>query len=252
MINKISLVNRMKFVSRTVQVIKRTNNVKSIRFEKPEHFSYLPGQWTFLIFGEKSDRFMKPLSFSSSPTEDYLEVTKKLTGLRFSELIDDLEVGDTLSLDGPYGNFSFLGEHDKVCMLSGGIGITPLLSMIKFCTDKKTSTDISLLYSNRNEDEVAFEEELAEMQKANSRLAVNMTITNPSPGWKGLSGRVNAAMIKSSVPQWAQRVYYISGPQPMVESMIDLLKEMGLDRGQIKHEYFTGYKGPDTGEELVE
>ncbi len=241
----------MKFVSRVLQVIKRTNSVKSIRFEKPEHFSYLPGQWTFLVFGEKSDRLMKPLSFSSSPTEDYLEVTKKLTGLRFSELIDDIKVGDTLSLDGPYGNFSFLGEHDKVCMLSGGIGITPLISMIKFCTDKKMSTDITLLYSNRNEDEVAFEDELVEMQRANPRLAVNMTITNPSPEWKGLSGRVNAEMIKSTVPQWADRVYYVSGPQPMVESMTALLKEMGLDQSQIKHEYFTGYKGPNTGEELV-
>jgi ferredoxin-NADP reductase len=87
----------MKFLSRAVKVIKRTKSVKSIRFEKPEHFSYLPGQWTFLIFGDGPERIMKPLSFSSSPTEDHLEVTKKLTGLRFSELVDDLEVGDTLA-----------------------------------------------------------------------------------------------------------------------------------------------------------
>ena len=82
-------------------------------------------------------------------------------------------------------------------------------------------------------------------------LAVNMTITDPSPDWKGLSGRVNGEMIKSTVPQWAERVYYVSGPQPMVESMTALLKEMGLDQSQIKHEYFTGYKGPNAGEELV-
>ncbi len=241
----------MKFLSRVVQVIKRTKSVKSIRLEKPEHFSYLPGQWTFLIFGDESDRLMKPLSFSSSPTEGHLEVTKKLTGLRFSELVDDLEVGDTLSLDGPYGDFSFLGEHDKVCMLSGGIGITPLLSMIKFCTDKKTSTDISLLYSNRNEDEIPFKDDLKQMQRTNLQLEVNMTITNPSSAWRGLSGRVNGEMIKSTVPQWAERIYYVSGPQPMVESMTTLLEEMGLDQDQIKREYFSGYKGPNAGEDLV-
>jgi len=241
----------MKFLSRAVKVIKRTKSVKSIRFEKPEHFSYLPGQWTFLIFGDGPERIMKPLSFSSSPTEDHLEVTKKLTGLRFSELIDDLEVGDTLSLDGPYGSFSFLGEHDKVCMLSGGIGITPLRSMIKFCTDKKTSTDISLLYSNRNEDEIPFYDDLMPMQRANPRLVVNMPITNPSHAWRGLSGRVNGEMIKSTVPQWAERIYYVSGPQPMVESMTSLLTEIGLDPSQIKHEYFSGYNRSNAGEELV-
>lgn len=241
----------MKFLSRVVQVIKRTKSVKSIRLEKPEHFSYLPGQWTFLIFGDGPERIMKPLSFSSSPTEGHLEVTKKLTGMRFSELVDDLEVGDTLSLDGPYGDFSFLGEHDKVCMLSGGIGITPLLSMIKFCIDKKTSTDISLLYSNRNEDEIPFEDDLKQMQRTNLQLEVNMTITNPSSAWRGLSGRVNGEMIRSTVPQWAERTYYVSGPQPMVESMTTLLEEMGLDQDQIKREYFSGYKRPNAGEELV-
>jgi ferredoxin-NADP reductase len=165
--------------------------------------------------------------------------------------VDDLEVGDSLSLDGPYGDFSFLGEHDKVCMLSGGIGVTPLLSMIKFCTDKKTSTDISLLYSNRNEDEIPFKDDLKQMQRTNLQLEVNMTITNPSSAWRGLSGRVNGEMIRSTVPQWAERIYYVSGPQPMVESMTTLLEEMGLDPSQIKHEYFSGYKGPNAGEELV-
>jgi ferredoxin-NADP reductase len=58
-------------------------------------------------------------------------------------------------------------------------------------------------------------------------------------------------MIRSTVPQWAERIYYVSGPQPMVESMTTLLEEMGLDPSQIKHEYFSGYKGPNAGEELV-
>jgi ferredoxin-NADP reductase len=88
--------------------------------------------------------------------------------------------------------------------------------MIKFCTDRKTNTDISLLYSNRNEDEIPFNDDLMQMQRANPQLLVNMTITNPSPAWRGLSGRVNGEMIKSTVPQWAERIYYVSGPQSMV------------------------------------
>lgn len=242
----------MQFVSRVEQVIKRTKNVKSIRFEKPAQFEYLPGQWTFLIFKNGTDQLMKPLSLSSSPTEDYLEVTKKLTGHSFSDAIDDLEVGESVSLKGPYGNFSFQGEFEKVFMLSGGIGITPLRSMIKFCTDKKLNTDISLLYSNRNEDEIPFEEDLQKMQKINPHLNINITITDPSPSWKGLSGRLNGPMISSNVADWSERVHYISGPQPMVESLIAILKEMGVDQEQIRYEHFTGYKGAHAGEDLVE
>ena len=89
------------------------------------------------------------------------------------------------------------------------------------------------------------------MQRANPRLVVNMTITNPSPAWRGLSGRLNGEMIKSTVPQWAERIYYVSGPQPMVESMTALLEEIGLDPSQIKHEYFSGYNRSNAGEELV-
>jgi ferredoxin-NADP reductase len=89
------------------------------------------------------------------------------------------------------------------------------------------------------------------MEGADLQLEVNMTITNPSSAWRGLSGRVNGEMIRSTVPQWPERIYYVSGPQPMVESMTTLLEEMGLDPSQIKHEYFSGYKGPNAGEELV-
>jgi ferredoxin-NADP reductase len=232
----------MQFETYVTQVILRIRDAKSIRFKRPEGFSYLPGQWISVTLGEDRQK-TKPLSLSSSPTEGFLEVTKRLTGHEFSDALDALKVGDKVSINGPHGNFTFQGEYDKIGMLSGGIGITPLRSMIRYSTDKGLKTSIILLYSSHYEDNIAFKDDFDEMQMRNPGLKVINTITGPIQNWKGLTGRINKQMIEKALPDYAERVFYTSGPQPMVYAMKAILSEMGLPEEQIKQEYFTGYKG---------
>jgi ferredoxin-NADP reductase len=232
----------MQFETYVTQVILRIRDAKSIRFKRPEGFSYLPGQWISVTLGEDRQK-TKPLSLSSSPTEGFLEVTKRLTGHEFSDALDALKVGDKVSINGPHGNFTFQGEYDKIGMLSGGIGITPLRSMIRYSTDKGLKTSIILLYSSRYEDNIAFKDDFDEMQMRNPGLKVINTITGSIQNWKGLTGRINKQMIEKALPDYAERVFYTSGPQPMVYAMKAILSEMGLPEEQIKQEYFTGYKG---------
>ncbi len=232
----------MQFEIDITQVIQRTKDVKSIRFRKPDGFSYLPGQWISVTLG-KDERKTKPLSLSSSPTESFLEVTKRLTGHEFSNALDALKVGDKALINGPNGSFTFHSEYSKIGMLSGGIGITPLCSMIRYSTDKELKTNIILIYSNRYEDNIAFRDDLDEMQKRNANLKVINTITGPIKNWKGLTGRINRQMIEKALPDYAKRTFYTSGPRPMVDAMRNILSEMGLPEEQIKQEYFTGYKG---------
>jgi len=73
------------------QVERRTKDVKSIRFRRPKRFDYLPRQRAFITFGHKNEMKTKPLSFSSSPTEYFLEVTKRMTGHEFSDSLDALK-----------------------------------------------------------------------------------------------------------------------------------------------------------------
>jgi ferredoxin-NADP reductase len=127
-------------------------------------------------------------------------------------------------------------------MLSGGIGITPLRSIIKYINDKMIDTDIVLLYSNRHEDDIAFEQEFDEIMAKNQKFNIINTITNPGSSWTGLTGRISADMIKKHVPNYLNRVFYISGPTKMVDSMVALLKELSLPEEKIKKELFTGYE----------
>jgi len=127
-------------------------------------------------------------------------------------------------------------------MLSGGIGITPLRSMIKYSIDRGLNFDIILLYSNRYENDIAFRDELENLQVENPNIKVIETITKPEPGWNGVSGRINAEMVKKFIPDFLERVFYTSGPQKMVDTMASLLKELKVPEKQIKQEYFPGYE----------
>jgi len=233
----------MQFETEVTQIIWRTKDAKSIRFRRPEGFEYLPGQWIFLTLGRRDEQKTKQLSLSSSPTEDSLEVTKRLTGHEFSNALDALKVGDMASIRGPNGIFTFQGEYNKVCMLAGGIGITPQRSMIRYATDKALKTSIILFYSNRYEDNIAFEDDFDEMQRRNKNFEVILTITQPSQSWKGRTGRINREIVEKAVPDYAERVFYTSGPGPMLDAMSAMLREMDLPKKQIKFEYFTGYAG---------
>ncbi len=234
-------VKPIRFETEVTQLVRRTNEAESIRLQKPEGFDYLAGQYIFLTLGRGDKQKTKPLSLSSSPTEDFLELTKQLTGHEFADALAALNVGDRVGVFGPHGTFTFNGEFNKICMLAGGIGITPQRSMIRYATDEALSTSIILLYSTRHEDSITFADDLTEMQTQNPHLNVIITITHPSAKWKGLTGRIDKEFVEKTVPDYKERVFYTSGPPPMVDAMNTMLKAMGLPETHIKEENFLGY-----------
>ncbi len=231
----------MQVETRVTQVLPRTRDTLSVRFARPDDFDYNPGQFMFITLSDGAEALTKHISLSSSPTEDFLEVTKRLTGHEFSNSLAALVEGDAVTIRGPYGGFTFQGEHERVCMLTGGIGITPLRSMIRYSTDKGLRANIVLLYSSRHEDEIVFEDDLESMAGRNPNLKVVKTVTRPGPAWRGLSGRIDREMIEMEVPDYTGRVFFASGPRKMVDDMLVLLRDLGLPEDRIRREYFTGF-----------
>ncbi len=232
----------MQFSTTVSEIIQRTYNVKSFRFKRPQSLDYKAGQFLVITINAGSQKLKKHFSLSSSPTEkDHIEFTKKLTGHEFSNALDAMKVGDWAEIDAPYGRFIFEGEADKLALLSGGIGITPLLGICKYCTDMQLGTKITLLYGNRTEQDIAFRKELEEMQAKNRNLRVMFTLDEAGDGWTGLRGRIDAAMIMREMPDYLGRVYYICGPPGMLQVMETLLVELRIPQSQVKKESFTGY-----------
>jgi ferredoxin-NADP reductase len=236
------LGDAVKFETTVTEVIQRTHNVKSLRFPRPSSFSYKPGQFMFVTVKNGQELLKKPLSISSSPTEaEFIEFTKKLTDHPFSIALMNTRVSDWASLDGPYGNFTFEGEFEDVGMLSGGVGITPLRSVCKYCTDTFSRARITLLYGNRTEEDIIFQTELEEMQRQNKNLKVVLTIDEAGPGWSGKIGIIDESMIKYEVPNYSKTIFYVRGPPAMVLAILELLGKMGISRRQVKVKSFQGY-----------
>jgi ferredoxin-NADP reductase len=232
----------LRFETKVAEIIQRTYNVKSFRFARRPSLDYRPGQYLIVTLNIDGNEMRKPFSISSSPTEkDFIEFTKKLTGHLFSNKLDALKVGDAVTIDAPYGNFTFSDEFESIGLLSGGVGITPLRSICRYCTDLKLSTKVTLLYGNNTEEDIAFREDLEQMQKQNTNLKVVFTVAKPEQDWKGYTGYVTAEIVKKEIPDYSETIFYICGPPEMVHAMDSLLAALNVPLKSIKKENFAGY-----------
>ncbi|MBI4297564.1 MAG: FAD-dependent oxidoreductase [Chloroflexi bacterium] len=226
------------------EVLRRTPTIKSFRFSiRAKNVRFRAGQFFYmdiLVAGEKARHHF---SFSNSPAErGYLEFTKRITASAYSQALDALKPGDWAHLSGPEGEFTLSRKWKKLAFLSGGIGITPLRSMMRYSLDKGLDYDIVLLYGNSSYEEIAFREELEAMERATPRLRVVHVLIAPPPGWRGKVGRIDSALMAEVIPDYRERLFYISGPPRMVMSLEDQLLALGLPQEQVKRDSFIGYE----------
>ena len=225
--------------------IKRTQTVESFRFCAKEKINFVPGQFLQLIFDEENrdnKELNKYLSFSSLPSKNYLEVTKRISDSNFSQRLKNLKIGDELLLKAPLGNCVFNPEYEKIGFLIGGIGITPVISIIGYIVDEKLNTDAILLYSNRREEDIAFKGELDHWRSVNYNIKVIYTVTDcPPKDSRCIFGRINKELISQNAPDFRERIFFIFGPPKMVNAMNNLCLELGCPKENIKTESFIGY-----------
>jgi len=229
-------------IVRVKEVIPRTYNVKSIRFDIGEELDFKAGQFLSLTL-QNNPALKRYLSISSSPTEKcYLEVTKKITGSDFSKTLDQLKAGNTVTIQYPFGKFILEEQDKRIAFLSGGIGITPIRSIAKYAVDKNLGTDMVLIYANRSLKDIVFKEDFDAMQKIYPQLKVSHVLCEADPGFKCIPGLINAQVIKNEASDYPQRKFYLCGPPAMVEAMGKILtEELALDKKNIITENFQGY-----------
>ncbi len=225
--------------------VARAPSVESFRFSVSRKIHFLAGQFCQVIFdGEdrKNRELNKYLSFSSSPHRDDVEVTKKLSQSAFSSRLRALERGDEVILRAPMGSCVYTDEMKKVCFLAGGIGITPVISIVEYIVARNLPVEADLFYSNRTVEEIAFLEELREWAGRHPGLRLHLFVTREEPKEGGLvHGRIDGDAILSRVKDIAERTFYAFGPPKMVDAMAALCREVGCPADRLKTESFAGY-----------
>ena len=228
-----------------IETKQETPDVKSIKLSFDDNkFDFKPGQYMMmeLDFVDPENGNTRPLSIASSPTEDFLLFSTKISQSLFKQKIDSLKVGDKIKLKGPMGIFILNENAPEVVLLGGGIGITPFRDMVKYAADKKLPMKSTLLYSNKTPADIVYKDEWPMFEKQNSNFKAVQTITDVSyPSWKGKTGRINESMIKEFCNDINNALFYICGPPGMVDGLSNLLKAMNVPQQNIKIEKFVGY-----------
>lgn len=229
------------------EVRAEANGVWTITLAAPEgirRFDYLPGQFHFLIFQRAPNLPVEEhhWTISSSPTEaGVLRSTIKESG-DFTASIGKTKPGDTALVDGPFGRFSYALHPDEreLVFIAGGIGITPLMSMLRHIRDTRSNRSVTLLYANTCESDIVFRDELAEMERdGTAGLKVVHVLSKPSNEWKGERGRLDEEKIKRHAgPELTRRSFYLCAPQGLMQLATRTLRKANVPAARIHFERF--------------
>ncbi len=200
-----------------------------------------PGQFAWLTLGGSPFRAREhPFSFSGSagdPTA--LHFTIKELG-DFTRTIGQVPVGAPAYLDGPHGVFTpdRFPEAAGFVFVAGGVGIAPIMSMLRTFADRGDVRPLHLIFGNGTWERVLFREEL-ETLRSRLTLTVAHVLQEPPPGWNGIAGILSMDVIRRAVPAEVRGgIFFLCGPKPMTDSVQRTLRELGIPSSRIHLELF--------------
>jgi ferredoxin-NADP reductase len=145
-------------------------------------------------------------------------------------------------VDGAYGHF-LLDEGSPAVLVAGGIGVTPLKGMAEYAADQRLPIDVRMLYSSRDEGEIAYRGELEALVEQNPRFEVLHTLTRPpaDSSWTGRRGRINAEVLAEVSRGLPNPKFYVCGAPGLVQDSYRTLIGLGVPPDRIDFEVFRGY-----------
>ena len=203
-------------------------------------FPYHPGQFAWLSLRARPSAMREhPFSISSSPAPSgRLEFTIKELG-DFTATIKNMRPGETAYVDGPYGAFT-IDRHQApgYVLIAGGIGIAPLMSMLRAAADRADSRPITLFYACRRWERMTFREAV-ETLRSQITLRVVYVLEEPPESWQGETGRIDARVLSRHLPANRRTLqYFICGPEAMTQAVERALYGLGVPRGRLHTELF--------------
>jgi ferredoxin-NADP reductase len=234
---------------RVAQVIHETPTVSTFRFVNPAGdrmpFDFAPGQFLQVeVEPRPGSPVKRSYTIASAPTRSaYVELTVKREehGIVSAHLHDHIKIGDRVKLAGPFGVFTFNGsDADSIVLIAGGVGITPMMSVLRYLTDTAWPGEIFFIYSARSPDEIVFREEIEYLERRHPNLHTLVVVSGRPAGtsWLGPEGLLTRELLMNEVPDIASRRIHLCGPPPMMAAVRQQLAELGVPDAQIRTEAF--------------
>ena len=224
-----------------VKLLKReviAHDTLEFTLEKPPGFTYRAGQYGDLVLPESAglgDANKHGFSFASAPFEPTLRMATRFRPSPFKLAAAKVPEGSMVELLALWGDFT-LHKNTAIpaVFVIGGIGITPVRSMLTQALHDHTGHDLTLIYANRTQADAAYGAELTDLARTHPNF-------HYFPIYTDISGRVDANTLRAHIPNFATPRFYLAGPEGMVRAMRALLIELNVDEDSIRTEEFEGY-----------
>ncbi|MBN3560890.1 FAD-binding oxidoreductase [Aliamphritea spongicola] len=231
---------------RCSKVIHETHDVCTFTFSmgQPVLFFFKPGQFVTLELEIDGERVMRSYTISSSPSIPYsfsITVKRVPGGVVSNWLHDNLKSGDQIAVHGPAGQFNCLDfPTDKALLLSGGVGITPVMSMARWWFDTDSEVDMVFAHSARSPADIIYARELDYMSTRVENFKLHLICEKSEIGqaWAGYRGYINENMLKLIAPDFLEREVFCCGPDPYMKAVRKLLESLGYDMSRYHEESF--------------
>jgi ferredoxin-NADP reductase len=224
---------KLKLVARRAE----SPGVESFIFKPEKPLVWKAGQFLHYVLNHAptddrgSDRWF---TIASAPYERHVMITTRFTskhGSTFKKTLKALKPGNAIEISDLDGDFIVSDPKKQYVFIAGGIGITPFRSILKQAEHEKKRLRVTLIYANRKH-VAAYQKELETMAKRNPHFKIHY-LFHPR--------RIDKDTIKELVPNLETLLFYVSGPEPMVESIGKMLHEIGIPKKRIKQDWFPGY-----------
>ncbi len=224
-------------------------NMYDFVFSSDKKFNFKAGQYLELTLGHKKPDnrgIRRYFTIASSPTEENIRFGIKFNqeSSSFKKILGAMKPGDELVAGQLAGEFVLPEDKkQKLVFIAGGIGVTPYRSMIKYLLDNYDYRTITVFYSNSLASAIVYSDIFDQAQKKmKAKIVYTLTNADSIPSdWSGQKGTINEQMIRAQIPDYADRLFYISGSNSMVVGIEKVLRKMGIEKKQIKTDFFPGF-----------
>ncbi len=239
----------MKHLTRLKERFPVAERTMAFRLERPAGFTFRAGQWidVTLLHPSETDAkgSVRGFSIASAPHEDHLLVATRLRDTAFKREFARMPLNSEVQIEGPGGSLTLHNNSARAAIfLAGGIGVTPIRSILLRAAHEKLPHRILFFYANRRPEDAAFLEELTRLQRENPNYTLIATMTQMEKSrqpWTGEKGHIDQAMLPKYVLAAKSPIYYLVGPLGMISAMHTLLNRIGVNDDDIRTEDFGSY-----------
>ncbi len=196
-----------------------------------EGIDFLSGQYVWVIapegpYDEKGSR--RAFSIINSPSDKKrIVVAFKDTKSVYKKNLIEASSNQNFTVEGPFGNFILPENEQNIVFVAGGTGITPYLSLLRDASEKRLSSKIHLIYASSKEDSFIYRKELSLLKRLNKNLSIEYVV-----------GKINSQVLEANYKKRKDYLWYITGPEGLVNYSFNELKKLGLRNENFKFDQY--------------